>query len=154
FRRVLFRSQPAADSQQAGEDADQRAEGKEGEQQGQHRGQGRIQGADKGSAAPCRRLPLRQASPALRYSRSRAFPHPVLPMKRVIFTVALAVLALPGTTSAQSADSQLRAALEAAGSGRPVPTHMASHPAYGWIEFASLRRDLASLPGDRAQSFL
>ena len=75
-------------------------------------------------------------------------------MKRVFFTAALAALALPGSVSAQSDDSQLRAALEAAGRGQAVPAHMTSHPAYGWIEFASLRRDLASLPGDQAQSFL
>ncbi|NLB58702.1 MAG: lytic murein transglycosylase, partial [Gammaproteobacteria bacterium] len=75
-------------------------------------------------------------------------------MKRVFFSAALAALALPGTASALSDDSQLRAALEAAGRGQAVPTHMASHPAYGWIEFASLRRDLAALPGNQAQSFL
>jgi len=75
-------------------------------------------------------------------------------MKRLLFALALAALALPGTAPAQSDDAQLRVALEAAGRGQPVAPHMASHPAYGWIEFASLRRDLASLPGDQAQSFL
>src|SRR5690554_1982658 len=75
-------------------------------------------------------------------------------MKRLLFAFALATLALPGTAPAQSDDAQLRVALEAAGRGQPVAPHMASHPAYGWIVFASLRRDLASLPGDQAQSFL
>ena len=75
-------------------------------------------------------------------------------MKRLLLTVALAALAVPGTAFAQSNDAQLRAALEAAARGRPVPPHMSSHPAHGWIEFASLRRNLESLPGDQAQSFL
>src|SRR5690606_41786823 len=75
-------------------------------------------------------------------------------MKRVLFSAVLALLALPGTAIAQSNDAQLRAALEAAARGQPVPPHMASHPAHGWIELASLRRNLDSLPVAQGQSFL
>ena len=50
-RQRRHQHQAAANAQQAGKDADQRAQGKEGEQQGQHRGHGREPGGSKGSAA-------------------------------------------------------------------------------------------------------
>src|SRR5690554_5780832 len=76
------------------------------------------------------------------------------PMKRLLLTAAFALSALPWCATAQSDTVQLRQALSDAARGRPVSPHMASHPAYGWIEFASLRRSLDSLPGNQAQAFL
>lgn len=75
-------------------------------------------------------------------------------MKRLILIAVVAVLAWPLASGAQSNDAQLRAALEAAARGQPLPPGIASHPAYGWVEFASLRRNLQTLPETQAQSFL
>lgn len=75
-------------------------------------------------------------------------------MKTLLFTATLALAALPGAAAAQSDTVQLRSALESAARGQPAPAHMASHPAYGWVEFASLRRNLDSLPLGQAQSFM
>ena len=75
-------------------------------------------------------------------------------MKRLLLAAALVLSGLPLPAAAQSDTAQLRQALSDAARGRPVPAHMASHPAYGWIEFASLRRSLDSLPGSQAQAFL
>ena len=75
-------------------------------------------------------------------------------MKRLILAATLALAALPLAAAAQSSDAQLRDALDNASRGRAVPAHLASHPAYGWVEFASLRRGMDVLPNEQAQAFL
>jgi len=64
--------------------------------------------------------------------------------------------ALPkGTVDAQL--PRVRAALEAAELGRfdaGQYTDIARHPLYGWVEYASLRRDIDNLAASQAQSFL
>ena len=75
-------------------------------------------------------------------------------MKTLLLTVTLSLLALPGAAAAQTDTVQLRAAFESAARGQPVAPHMASHPAYGWVEFTSLRRNLESLPQAQAQGFM
>ena len=75
-------------------------------------------------------------------------------MKRLLLIAVFAVLAWPGASRGQSNDAQLRAALEAAARGQPVPAHIASHPAHGWVEFAALRRNLQTLPVEQGQAFL
>ena len=50
---------------------------------------------------------------------------------------------------------QLRIALDAAESGREIPVELpADHAMRGWIEYAGLRRELATLQPDRAEAFL
>lgn len=68
--------------------------------------------------------------------------------------LTLLALALMPAAWAQSNDAQLRGALEAAARGQPTPAHLQSHPAAGWIEFARVRRDLATLPVAQAEAFL
>ena len=54
-------------------------------------------------------------------------------------------------------DAALRAAFDAAGRGTldaaTLDAHR-DHPLSGWLEYAALRRDLATLPTDRGGSFL
>ena len=53
--------------------------------------------------------------------------------------------------------SQIRAALQAAESGRFDATQypgLGTHPLYGWVEFASLKRNIDTLSTAQAQSFL
>ena len=73
---------------------------------------------------------------------------------RLLATFAL--LAFPFTAAqAQAAtDADLRRAFDAAQRGEPVPAHMQRHPAYGWVEFTVLRRNLATLPVAQAEAFL
>ncbi|NZA27286.1 lytic transglycosylase domain-containing protein [Luteimonas sp. SJ-92] len=73
---------------------------------------------------------------------------------RLLLAAALAFAAIPADVRAQSDDLQLREALDAAARGQPVPAHLSSHPAHGWIEYAGLRRNLDSLPAAQAQAFL
>ncbi|WP_058836282.1 lytic transglycosylase domain-containing protein [Luteimonas abyssi] len=83
----------------------------------------------------------------------------MLPTRRFRSVLAAATLlsVAPFAATAQSssaADTALRSAFEAAARGQPAPTHMSGHPAYGWIEYAGLRRDLANLPAAQANAFL
>ncbi|WP_407353046.1 transglycosylase SLT domain-containing protein [Luteimonas sp. R10] len=73
---------------------------------------------------------------------------------KLLLAATLAFAAVPAAAHAQSNDLQLRQALQAAARGQPVPTHMASHPAYGWLEYAGLRRNIDTLPAAQAQAFL
>ncbi len=56
--------------------------------------------------------------------------------------------------NAQSHDPAFRAALEAAERGQPAPANLASHPLYGWLEYATLRRNIDTLSNAQAQAFL
>lgn len=79
-------------------------------------------------------------------------PRPFRTKKGLV--AALALCAVAAQAIAQTNDAQLRQALEAAARGQPTPTHMASHPAFGWVEYVGLRRNLDSLPASLAQDFL
>ncbi|TKS53087.1 lytic transglycosylase domain-containing protein [Luteimonas yindakuii] len=68
--------------------------------------------------------------------------------------LALLALAATGVHAQSAADVELRRALDAAARGQAVPAHMSRHPAYGWIEFTALRRNLATLPVAQADAFL
>lgn len=78
-----------------------------------------------------------------------------------LIVLAAALVLLPLTSArAQNLDAQrpqLRAALEAAERGQFNAAQyagLASHPIYGWVELATLRRDIDNLPTARAQAFL
>lgn len=85
-----------------------------------------------------------------------------MPAPRLLLLLAaLWCAALPaGFAAAQTlpaSDSQMRAALEAAERGGFDPAAhpgISAHPVYGWIEYASLRRDIDTLPRARAEAFL
>ncbi len=68
--------------------------------------------------------------------------------------------ALAQSTPASKPDpllAQVRAAIDDAGRGQADTAQYArlvDHPLYGWIEYASLRRDIDTLPDTRGQSFL
>src|SRR5690348_6026815 len=57
-------------------------------------------------------------------------------------------------------DARVQAALAAAEQGRfdpgayPELTGHPGHPLYGWVQFAQLRHDIATLPASRANRFL
>jgi len=73
--------------------------------------------------------------------------------------LAAPLLACAFFTQAQSSDPVFRAALEAAERGQPVPTQfashpLASHPLYGWLQYAALRRNIDTLSNMQAQAFL
>lgn len=63
-----------------------------------------------------------------------------------------------GSTFAQNpSDATLKAAIDAAEAGRFSPAQfpgIASHPAYGWVEYAALRRNMDQLPANQANGFL
>lgn len=76
---------------------------------------------------------------------------------------AFALTCLPATACAAERNNlaaqrpQLRAAIEAAERGSFDPAQYAalrSHPAYGWVEYAALMRDPATLSAASAQDFL
>ncbi|TWG89396.1 soluble lytic murein transglycosylase [Luteimonas sp. J16] len=69
-----------------------------------------------------------------------------------IVLAALALLAAP-LLRAQD-DATLRAAFEAAERGLPPPALPADHPVRPWVEMATLRKDIDTLPAARAQDFL
>ena len=81
------------------------------------------------------------------------------PTPLIVLAAALALLPLAGAR-AQNLDAQrpqLRAALEAAERGQFNAAQyagLASHPIYGWVELAALRRDIDKLPTSQAQGFL
>jgi len=67
-----------------------------------------------------------------------------------LFAITLWLTTLPAF--AQSGDAALRAALDAAEAGNPVPN--LEHPAQGWVEYAVLRRRLDTLGAEEAQAFM
>jgi soluble lytic murein transglycosylase len=70
------------------------------------------------------------------------------------------LLAFAGSVPAQAPDprsAQIDAALAAAEAGRFDAAQfpgLAGHPLYGWVEYATLRRDIDNLSSSQAQSFL
>lgn len=84
-------------------------------------------------------------------------------MTRPHFTIVLAVacgLSLPLAAQAQNLDAQrpqIRAALEAAERGQFNAAQypgLNTHPLYGWVELADLKRNIDTLSNAQAQSFL
>ena len=84
-------------------------------------------------------------------------------MTRPHFAIVLAVvssLSLPLAAQAQNLDAQrpqIRAALEAAERGQFNAAQypgLNSHPLYGWVELANLKRNIDTLSTAQAQSFL
>jgi soluble lytic murein transglycosylase len=84
-------------------------------------------------------------------------------MTRPHFAIVLAVascLSLPFTVQAQNLDAkrpQIRAALEAAERGQFNAAQypgLNTHPLYGWVELADLKRNIDTLSTAQAQSFL
>ena len=72
---------------------------------------------------------------------------------RVLALVLLA-LSVTATHAQPAADAGLRGAFAAAARGQTVPAHMSGHPAYGWVEFTALRRNLVTLPASQADAFM
>ncbi|MGY1410643.1 transglycosylase SLT domain-containing protein [Luteimonas sp. A611] len=70
-----------------------------------------------------------------------------------ILLATLALLALPAA-QAQDDPAPLRAALEAAEGGLAAPALAPTHPARRWVEMATLRRNIDTLPNAQAQDFL
>lgn len=85
-------------------------------------------------------------------------------MTRSSFAIVLAAAAgllAPCVAQAQNLDAQrpqIQAALQAAEGGRfdasQYPPWLTTHPLYGWVEFAYLKRDIDTLSAAQAQSFL
>jgi soluble lytic murein transglycosylase len=78
------------------------------------------------------------------------------PSLRALFC-ALALVVAAGTARAQStaADTAIRGAIDAAERGQPVDAARFSRdPLYGWLEYASLRRNIDTLPAAQGQAFL
>ena len=70
-----------------------------------------------------------------------------------IIVLAAAWLLAP-LVHAQDGDATLRAAIEAAERGLPAPPLPADHPAQRWVEMATLRRNIDTLPAVQANAFL
>lgn len=91
-------------------------------------------------------------SGCLGYSRAMSF--------RALLLWSATALLFSGPARAQATDPQLpsvRAALSAAERGEDggsPPAALANHPLAGWIEYATLRRNIDSLPPAAAQAFL
>ena len=81
-------------------------------------------------------------------------------MNRTQFAIVLVAalgLSLPSRASAQNLDaqrSQINAALIAAEKGQPIAPGLEKHPLYGWVELATLRRNIDTLSNAQAQAFL
>ncbi|MFT3897702.1 MAG: transglycosylase SLT domain-containing protein [Thermomonas sp.] len=72
---------------------------------------------------------------------------------RTGFLLSLALLASPA--SAAPGDAQVQAALQAAEAGQPYDqASIAASPISGWVEYASLRRNIDTLAPQQAQAFL
>ena len=77
-----------------------------------------------------------------------------------LFALALLMPAAPLTVSAQSADAQraqLKAAIADAERGQFNAVQagtLSRHPAYAWLEYANLRRNIETVSNDQAQAFL
>ncbi|MGH8031542.1 MAG: lytic murein transglycosylase, partial [Luteimonas sp.] len=67
--------------------------------------------------------------------------------------LVIASLACTCAVHAQSSDTLLRSAIDAAERGDAV-TLSPQHPAYGWVEYAGLRRHIDTLPVAQGQAFL
>jgi soluble lytic murein transglycosylase len=68
-----------------------------------------------------------------------------------------AALALPAHAQRAPSDATLQAAIDAAEAGRFDAASfpgIAAHPAYGWVEYAALRRNMDAMPATQAQAFL
>lgn len=80
------------------------------------------------------------------------------PLQSIFLALSLAGLAF--SAAAQSPEAQrpaMRAALEAAEAGRPDAAANASlrnNPVYGWLEYATLKRDIDRVDNGTAQDFL
>ncbi|MCA1715181.1 MAG: lytic murein transglycosylase, partial [Gammaproteobacteria bacterium] len=89
---------------------------------------------------------------------SRARPCEAISRLRAVFGLLAALFAVP--VCAQPVDpqrAQVRAALEAAERGAfdaAAYAYLASHPLYGWIEYAALRRNIDVLSNAQGQAFL
>lgn len=81
-------------------------------------------------------------------------------MKRTLTLFILSIAGLPALAGAQNLEAQrpaMRSALEAADAGRLEPDELAafsSHPLYGWLQYASLRRNIDRISNAQAQDFL
>ena len=81
-------------------------------------------------------------------------------MNRTQFAIVLVAalgLSLPPHASAQNLDaqrSQINAALIAAEKGQPVAPGLEKHPLSGWVELATLRRNIDTVSNTQAQAFL
>ena len=72
---------------------------------------------------------------------------------RSVTLLLLAVLAVPAV--AAPGDAQVQAALQAAEAGQDYDAAaIAASPVAGWVEYASLRRNIDTLPPQRGQDFL
>ncbi|NYZ61505.1 lytic transglycosylase domain-containing protein [Luteimonas deserti] len=76
------------------------------------------------------------------------------PRVRVAGLLVALALAVPGHAQTQGDDAAFRSALQAAERGQVAPAALQSHPAAAWLEFAALRRQLATLPTAEGQAFL
>ncbi|HRP73433.1 MAG TPA: transglycosylase SLT domain-containing protein [Luteimonas sp.] len=80
-----------------------------------------------------------------------------MPRKQPLIVLAAALLLAPllqVPAQAQDPDAALRSAIEAAERGLPAPALAANHPAQRWVEMATLRRNIDTLPAAQAQDFL
>jgi len=84
---------------------------------------------------------------------SRAKRDTIRTLFKVRIVLAVASLACACGVQAQSSDAALRAAIQAAELGDAV-TLSSQHPLYGWVEYASLRRNIDTLSNAQGQSFL
>ncbi|HET7126948.1 MAG TPA: transglycosylase SLT domain-containing protein [Lysobacter sp.] len=65
------------------------------------------------------------------------------------------MLAVPFIAAGQAGDAQVQAALQAAEAGQPYDAaSIAASPVAGWVEYASLRRNIDTIPLQRGQDFL
>ena len=76
-----------------------------------------------------------------------------------MFSISWLLLSVGSFASAQNntGEATLSAAIDAAEAGRFTQDRfpgITSHPAYAWVEYAALRRQMDQLPGDQAQAFL
>lgn len=80
-----------------------------------------------------------------------------LPARFISAVAGLLIVAAPALAQPAGSDAALAAAIDAAEAGRldeATRARVASHPAFGWVEYAALRRDLDLLAPQQAQSFL
>ena len=74
---------------------------------------------------------------------------------RIVAPLLAMALAAPALAATQPGDAQVLAALQAAEAGQPYdPASIAASPVASWVEYASLRRNIDSLPPQRGQDFL
>ena len=74
---------------------------------------------------------------------------------RIVALLLGSMLAVPTIAAAQASDAQVQAALQAAEAGQDYDAAaIAASPIAGWVEYASLRRNIDTLPPQRGQDFL